>query len=101
LTSTIKGLKWFLELEDNEEHFTEEGHITARNGTHSVLVTNETLLEPFILKLEYKIETYVLLGIPILISIVMTLFCFAVIGVLAHQYTTRVNHNDYQELDEF
>jgi len=89
LTSTIKGLKWLLELEENEEHFTNEGHITARNGTHSVLVTNETLLEPFILKLEYKIETYILLGIPILISIVMILFFIVVGGLIYHQFHMR------------
>jgi hypothetical protein len=97
ISSTIKGLTWFQELEVNEEHYTEEGHITARNGT---LITNETYLEPFTLKLEYKVETYLLLGIPIVISIMLSLMCLALMGFVVHQYWNRPHPDQYEDLDE-
>ena len=100
ITSTIKGLKWFQELEDNEDQYTDEGHITAKNGTRSYLITNETYLEPFRLKVEYKVETYLLLGIPIMISMMMSLMCLAVLGFLIHQYCNRPHPEDYEDLDE-
>jgi hypothetical protein len=100
ITSTIKGLKWFQELEDNEDHYNDKGHITAKNGTNSYIITNETYLEPFTLKLEYKVETYLLLGIPILISIMMSLMCLAVLSFLIHQYWNRPHPEDYEDLDE-
>jgi hypothetical protein len=100
ITSTVKGVSWFRELEANEDHYTEDGHITARNGSHSILVTNDTMLEPFTLKLEYKVETYVLLGAPILVAMIISLFCLAVLGYVAHQYWYRPNHEAYEDIDE-
>ena len=100
ITSTVKGVSWFKELEANEDHYTDDGHITARNGSHLVLVTNETLLEPFTLKLEYKLETYLLLGLPVLIAIMLSLFCLAVLGFVIHQYWYRPNNEAYEDIDE-
>ena len=100
ITSTVKGVGWFKELEANEDHYTDDGQITARNGSQSILVTNETLLEPFTLKLEYKLETYLLLGLPILLSIIVSLFCLAVLGYVIHQYWYRPNHEAYEDIDE-
>ena len=57
-------------------------------------------MEPFTLKIEYKVESYLLLGIPIIISIIMSLMCLAVIGFLIHQYWNRPNREDYEDLDE-
>ena len=84
ITSTIKGVAWIKELEGNEDQYNEQGYISARNGTQSILVTNETLLEPFTLKLEYKIEAYALLGIPILISLIVSILFLAVLGYVIH-----------------
>ena len=45
-------------------------------------------------------EAYLLLGIPILVAITLTLFCFTVIGYFITQHWNRQHHEAYEELDD-
>jgi len=91
ITSTIKGIKWQRELSEEEEQFNQDESINVtRGGNQTVTIRNETMLEPFKLKIEYQIETYLVLGIPILIAVFFIILFLVFIVVMIFEY--RRNH---------